>query len=148
MKKLSYTRPSRLLFILTFILITVFAGNILYIYFAFEQLHYDAMFIDNLVMIHGMIQRITKLELSGTNTEPQVKVVNSLFIELRAIQQRAYIFNEYKNLINITELGSSESTSEFFRRADTALYQAKENGRNRIVTLPLSEGKRGHKGQG
>jgi predicted signal transduction protein with EAL and GGDEF domain len=34
----------------------------------------------------------------------------------------------------------------FFERADTALYRAKENGRNLIVTLPFSEDKSANKG--
>ncbi|MFK8051713.1 MAG: diguanylate cyclase [Woeseiaceae bacterium] len=66
-------------------------------------------------------------------------VAASLAETLRVLVSETPIIDERQVTISVgvAQLHQSESTDDWLKRADVALYQAKENGRNAVVAAPI-----------
>lgn len=86
------SKSSQRLTLVAIILIVVVLGNALFVYMIIERIKDDARIINYTGIIRGSIQRITKLELSGKNSDGYITDVNNIFNNLENRQKGLDIF--------------------------------------------------------
>jgi len=85
------------------------------------------------------------LLLPGANLATAAEIADRMRVQLASesisLERRGRepVVLDIRISAGVSQLGSSDTTEEFFKRADEALYRAKSNGRNRIEVAPYHE---------